>query len=226
MFDVQAKFKELPDFHMWVDGEGKTFLTSGGFHIRHLQWMSDLLDQHIKDYAKSAIVETGAGLSTALFLAKGFGSVTSIAPDLFLERNIIRWCAKNGISTEPLRFRMNRAEIELPRLVESLGIHERIDVALIDGDHGWPNVFVDFCYLNMALRTGGLIIFDDCNVYPVAECVNFLREEPGWEVVGSFSKMTAFRRKTAERFTSGAGRRYLVRKTKEMQNNTQDGQAS
>lgn len=214
--ELASTLRDLPDLHVRLDKDGKPFFAPGGFDFKHLAWISETLDQHMLNYQEASVIESGAGRSTILFLAKGFGNVTSIAPDLLLERNILRYCTQRGIKAHALDFRSNRSEFELPRLVESRGPQQRFDVAFIDGDHGWPNVFVDFCYMNFMLRTGGLIFFDDCYAYSVRECVNFLSEEPGWSIVRSWSKLTVFKRNTDERITSGAGRRYLARKTQEM----------
>lgn len=216
MPDIDTILSDLPNLHVRLDAKGNPFFASGGFDKSHLLKISDLIDKHVENISEAKAIETGAGLSTILFLAKGFSTVTSIAPDLLMERNLYSHCARNGINAAPLDFRPARSEHELPKIAETLGANGQYDFALIDGDHGWPNVFVDFCYINYSLKSGGIILLDDCQMYPVAELVNFLKEEAGWEHVASFSKMNAFKRLTHERFTSGAGRPYLRRKTEEM----------
>ena len=83
----------------------------------------------------------------------------SIAPDEALRDRITGYCNDHGVPTEPLDYRVARSEAELP--ADRRRKAERFDIAFIDGDHGWPTAFVDFCYLNMVTREDGLIFLDD-----------------------------------------------------------------
>jgi hypothetical protein len=74
------------------------------------------------------------------------------------------------------------------------------DFALIDGQHGWPMVLVDFYYVNYVVRPGGFIMLDDTQLYSVNELVKLLREQPGYEVALDMGKVVVFR-KTAARTT-------------------------
>ena len=42
-------------------------------------------------------------------------------------------------------------------------------MALIDGGHGWPTVFVDFCYMNAMLFRNGILIIDDVQLHSIKE---------------------------------------------------------
>ena len=70
-----------------------------------------------------------------------------------------------------------------------------LDAGFIDGNHGWPAVFVDFCYLNRMLRPGGLMFIDDVQIFAVAQLVCLLRQQtPHYELVSVEGKMATFRK--------------------------------
>ncbi len=139
------------------------------------------------------IAETGSGLSTLLFLSLDPGAVISISPAPDLHERIRAEGATRGIAMETLRFVDDRSETALPLLALVEGVE--LDAGFIDGNHGWPAVFVDFCYLNRMLRPGGLMFVDDIQIYAVAQLVCLLREQtPHYEFVGIDSKMATFRK--------------------------------
>lgn len=49
-------------------------------------------------------------------------------------------------------------QLLLPKLLRE---KRQFDCALIDGDHRFDGVFVDFFYVHRLLRPGGVVIFDD-----------------------------------------------------------------
>jgi precorrin-6B methylase 2 len=139
------------------------------------------------------IAETGSGLSTLVFLSLDPGSVISISPAPELHDRIRAQAVERGIDVAPLRFINDRSETALPLL--ALVEEVELDAAFIDGNHGWPAVFVDFCYLNRMLRPGGLMFIDDIQLYAVAQLVCLLREQtPHYEFVCVESKMATFRK--------------------------------
>lgn len=90
----------------------------------------------------------------------------SIAPEAALRDRITDFCEINGINRAPLEFFVDRSETRLPLF---LAERTKLDLALIDGCHGWPSVFVDFCYLNAMLKKDGLMIVDDVQLHSVGE---------------------------------------------------------
>ena len=139
-------------------------------------------------YEAPRVVETGAGASTLLFLVLG-AELTSIAPDAKLYQRILDEAARRRIDAHALRFVCEPSERALPRLAAA---GRRMDVALIDGHHGWPNVFVDFCYCNMMLGKGGTLLVDDLQLYSVGQLALQLAEEPGFELRAVDDKMATF----------------------------------
>jgi hypothetical protein len=84
-------------------------------------------------------------------------------------------------------------------------------VALIDGGHGWPTVFVDFCYLNVMLRPSGVLVLDDLQLHSVAELARMLTLQPGWELAMEVGDKTVAFRKTqdADYLPDHAGQPYI-----------------
>lgn len=211
-------FDNLPNLHIRQNPDGGYDAGSGGFNSEFLKVIQETITQQLGNAHSLRYIETGAGLSTLLFLYMGAERVTSIATDLGLFQRIISAAEERNIDHTPLRFEVGMSEFSLPKIAEETNISPQYDVALIDGDHGWPAVFVDFCYLNYALRKGGLLLLDDVNTYSVMELVKFLDAEPSYEKIWDTGhhKLIIFKKCTADRFTSGAGRPYLIAQTQAM----------
>jgi predicted O-methyltransferase YrrM len=62
--------------------------------------------------------------------------------------------------------------LALPALVED---SEEYDLIYVDGSHLFEDVFVDFYYSVLLLRTGGVVLFDDCCDYHVAKVIKFIK---------------------------------------------------
>src|SRR5262245_41458334 len=152
-----ALLEQLPALHFW-DGKPQV----GGLDKQ----LGNCLIDAVTSIIDPAIVETGAGASTLLFLSLEPRSLTTIAPDNQLRQRILDEAVNRGIVTSPLRFLVERSEVALPSLALA---GESVDIAFIDGNHGWPAVFVDFCYINMMLRRDGLLFVDDLQLHSVAQ---------------------------------------------------------
>jgi precorrin-6B methylase 2 len=187
---------EPPRLHSW-DG-GKTWV-GGGFGPRTLR------DLHATVLAEvgcgARIAETGAGASTIAFLLASPSRLVSVAPDEALFGRIRAYCADAGIADATLEPVAERSELALPRLSAELG-PEGLDVAMIDGGHGWPTVFVDFCYFHASLRKGGLLIVDDVQLHSVKELARLLAKDERFARVASIGqgKTLVFRKESSLRF--------------------------
>ena len=116
------------------------------------------------------------------------GAVISISPAPELHERT-RAEASHGIDLGPARFVDDR------RTASSRLREVELDAGFIDGNHGWPAVFVDFCYLNRMLRPGGLLFVDDVQIYAVGQLVCLLRQQqPHYEFVAMDTKMATFRK--------------------------------
>lgn len=138
---------------------------------------------------ESRTLETGAGVSTALFALKG-GKHTCVVPWTSERDRLQAWGAETDVSFDRVRFECARSEDVLPRLDP-----EPLDFVLIDGGHGFPTPFIDFFYAGRRLRRGGLLAVDDTQIWTGRALNGFLKEQPDWEVVEELRmRATVFRR--------------------------------
>jgi hypothetical protein len=183
--------RDLPKVHE----RGDTPAHSGGLNPRLGQVMIDEIGK-LGEGPQS--IETGAGNSTLLFMMLGCSAVTAIAPDEKLGHRIRSEAADRGLDDSVLRYINDRSERALPRL--ALDEDARCEIAFIDGNHGWPSVFVDFCYLNMMMEQGALLFVDDVHIYACSQLMLLLREQPEFEQISLVGKMGTFRKRTSAKF--------------------------
>lgn len=183
---VDEYLAAIPDLHTW-DG-GRTW-NSGGFGPRELRAFVDLTAAT----PGARVIETGAGNSTIAFLLGDPSLLVSIAPDPALFGRIIDHCRVNAVDTGSLDARDGRSEWILPQLAAG-GV--TFDLALIDGGHGWPHPFVDFCYLNHMLRRGGHVVVDDVQLHSIKELARWLAADPRFTMVTDLGKSLVFRKET------------------------------
>lgn len=137
----------------------------------------------------SRTLETGAGVSTALFALKGCAH-TCVVPWTSERDRLEAWGEQAGVSFDRVTFECEPSEQVLPRLEP-----EPLDFVLIDGGHGFPTPFIDFFYAGRRLRRGGLLAIDDTQIWTGRVLHKFLAEQPGWEIAEEFRlRSTVFRR--------------------------------
>jgi hypothetical protein len=132
----------------------------------------EVLDQHIQFHYRDR-----SRLLDNLFPMHSPARVVSIAPDGQLFDRICSYCTEHGISDAPLEKYVEGSQWALPRIAARSD--PVFDFALVDGQHGWPMVFVDFYYVNYLVRPGGFIMLDDTQLYSVNELVKLLHEQAG-----------------------------------------------
>ena len=191
-----SSFEELvadpPLLHYWRDQ-----WELGGISVEMARVIARTVEAHAP-HGALRVIETGAGFSTLLFLALGAEIVTSIAPEPPLLDRIADSARERALPADRLDGHADFSELVLPRLFDG---GAQYNVALIDGGHGWPTVFVDFCYLNAMLVEGGLMFIDDLQLHSVRQLYLQLRSQPGFEVVQKLGeKMIGFRKTSADRF--------------------------
>jgi hypothetical protein len=180
--NAHALLEDLPKLHYW-GGEEQV----GGLNVP----IGQRVITELEGYDSPRVIETGAGATTLLFCCFEPKAVTSIAPSEELGERITSEAERRGISLEPLRFLSERSEVALPRLWAD---GERFDVGLIDGSHGWPAVFVDFCYINAMLPANGTLFVDDVQLFSVSQLHLLLREQKGFEEIAVDGKLATFRK--------------------------------
>jgi predicted O-methyltransferase YrrM len=190
---VEALIANPPELHIW-SGEPRVGGMGGEVGRRLVRNIRARPSADTFD-----VLETGAGLSTLLFLALGVTSITSVDPTEGLRDRIIAEAGNRGLDTSPLEYIAERSELVLPKLVES---ERRYDLCLIDGSHSWPTVFVDFCFANACLRKGGLLLLDDVQLHSVRQLFLLLAAQPEYRLVSEQWdwKLAAFIKETREPF--------------------------
>jgi hypothetical protein len=187
----QQFLDDLPQLHTWDNG--KTW-NSGGFGPFHLKGIADVLTLLPGGFN---VIETGAGNSTLSFLLLGAQSVVAIAPDQALFDRIYEAAEKRLIDCGPLKPIVAFSEDILPALAAESKLNGvTYDFALIDGGHGWPTVFVDFCYIMAILKPGGYLMIDDIQLFSVKQLARLLNESEEFSLVSSLQKSLIFRKDT------------------------------
>ena len=217
--DFDAYLDDLPLLHTWDRGE--TWNT-GGFDATQLRRIHQLACERFHDHPVR-VLETGTGNSTITFLHLPLDRLVSIAPAADLRERILTYCSSHNIGVSALDYRLERSEIELPALAFGSG-HEpaipvderpRFDIVLIDGGHGWPTVFVDFCYANLMMRSGSLLLLDDIQLYSVAELSRLLEMQPGFTLQEQLGKLQVWEKDDDKPFLPEHSREpYIIEMTK------------
>ncbi|MGH9187321.1 MAG: class I SAM-dependent methyltransferase [Acidimicrobiales bacterium] len=132
-------------------------------------------------------LETGSGLSTALFAALEADHVC-VTPGPQEAERLLRYCDDHGIAADRLTFMVESSHKALPRLTDEL------DLILIDGSHAFPMPALDWFYAGTLLRSGGMAIIDDLQLPAVKILIHFIERDPRWEQVARTAKWAAFRR--------------------------------
>jgi len=217
MTPAESFLADIPSIHSW---DGGLTWNSGGFGTTELGWIIRAVGERFG--AGARIAETGAGCSTLAFLLAAPARVHSISAEGDICDRIRDHAARLGVSTLPLEPYVARSELVVPKLAaecEERGLP--LDLALLDGGHGWPTCFVDFCYLNAALRKGGLLMVDDFHIHSVKELARFLSEDWRYRLVERFEKTLVFEKLEDFRFLPDfGGQPYVMRRTEQ---DTADG---
>jgi hypothetical protein len=136
-------------------------------------------------------METGAGKSTLAFMAAGCAHET-ITPSQSEVDAITAEAARQGLNNR-VQFHVDFSQNVLPNLQG----HEDIDVAFIDGGHGFPIPAIDWIYIAPRLKVGGTLLIDDIDLWTGAMLVDVMRKEEGWRVDTILRGRTAVITKTA-----------------------------
>src|SRR5262245_32629682 len=182
--DMLAFLKNLPNLHQRGDAPAH----SGGLNVE----LGRVFAEELGRLDSPSIIETGAGCTSLLFLMLGCSSVTSIAPDDALGQRIHEEAVSRGLDASALTFVNDRSERALPKM--ALGGKTQCQAALIDGNHGWPSVFVDFCYLNMMMDRDAILFVDDVHIYACEQLMLLLKSQPEYELLRLDKKMATFRK--------------------------------
>jgi predicted O-methyltransferase YrrM len=151
-----------------------------------LEW----LERHVEPGMAS--LETGAGSSTIVFAARG-ANHEAVTPETAEEHRIRNACEQLGVDHSSVRFLLGSSHEVLPRW-ES----RPLDLALVDGAHGFPYPILDWWHLAPHLRVGGRMVLDDAYMPAVGALVDALRASRAWAVEDAVGYRTVVVRKLAE----------------------------
>ena len=183
---MEALLDGKPRLHFW-DGEWQ----DGGLSDDMLRALFQLACT-VGDRDAGVILETGAGLSTLAFLASAPSRVIAVAPNQDLRDRIVAEATRLGLDGPSLDFHVGRSEDVLPDLAKVDAAF--VDMALVDGGHGMPTVFVDFCYVNKVLKNGGYLALDDIQLHSVRQLYLLLKNQPGFAVVAHHGKLVVLQK--------------------------------
>lgn len=151
-----------------------------------LEWLEEELR------AGMATLETGSGASTIVFAAAGTDHI-AVTPDPDEEARIRETCRELGVTSERVRFEIGASHEVLPRLPERM-----LDLALLDGAHGFPYPILDWWHVASRLAIGGRILMDDAYMPPVTAVVDHARTSRAWEVERAVGYRTVVLRKLTD----------------------------
>jgi Methyltransferase domain len=163
-----------------VHGEQQT--TCFSLSLEALKWL--------EGYVKPSMttLETGSGASTVVFASRG-SRHTAISPRATEHEAIRAYCDAQGIDVSGVTFVAEPSHKALAR--ES----EPIDVALIDGAHGFPYPVLDWFEIQGRLRERGMLLVDDSHIPTINMLVRYLRHSSDWEYIGApGGRTTVFRK--------------------------------
>ena len=191
--------RDKPKFH-YADEDVIRRAAKGGFHFQQgdlslavspgvLKWMAD----HVTD--SMTTIETGAGHTTVLLAAIAKHHYCCTNQSREIER-ISGYVAELGIPREKVTFLQGSTDETLPKLERK----QIFDFAYIDGCHGYPFPALDWHYIDLRLKVGGIIGMDNVELRPVREHCDFMEENGTYELIGTVTEgyFVRFYRKLAE----------------------------
>jgi precorrin-6B methylase 2 len=132
-----------------------------------LRWLEQRLEPSMRT------VETGCGSSTVLFA--GSGAEHTVVTPVEAEHERLRlYCAERGVDASNVTF-MAQPSHEALRHVAS-----DIDLALLDGAHGYPYPIIDWFLIAPMLKVGGHLLIDDSFIPAVRSLVDYLDGSAAW----------------------------------------------
>jgi hypothetical protein len=139
-----------------------------------------------------ATLETGAGSSTIVMAAQGAAHV-AVTPEAAEEERIRAACGELGVDDSRVRFLIGSSHEVLPGWNGG-----PLDLALIDGAHGFPYPILDWWHLAPHVRVGGRILVDDAYMPAVGALVDALRASRSWAFEEAVGHRTVVVRKVAD----------------------------
>ncbi len=202
--NVHELLKNPPKVHEWTEGE----ITASGLPDKTFLYMNELLNPEMRT------LETGMGISTALFAMNGTHHVC-INPEETEKQRLSAYCDEHGLSLAKMNFVLKTSDMA----VFDKECEGEFDLVLIDGGHGFPTPMIDFHFYASKLKVGGILMLDDTQLWSVKVLEEFLKESEDWEYDTTLpAKTGVFKRLTNEPISKEwCFQPYVIRKTKELE---------
>ena len=138
----------------------------------------------------SQSAETGSGTTTLLFSHLSTRHLV-FAKDL--ERSIRQ--AKNSplLNPEAVTFVEGPTQVTLPSYIFS----HKLQIALIDGPHGYPFPDLEYYYFYPLIEAGGLLIIDDIQIPSIRRMVDIVKADDMFDLLEIVGNTAILRRSNA-----------------------------
>src|SRR5436190_10825653 len=191
--------RDKPLFH-FADEDVIRRAAKAGFHFKPgdlsiavspgvLKWMAAHLTHSMRT------IETGAGYTTVLLasISKRHYCCTINAREI---EKISQYITQLQLPLEKISFLHGSTDETLPALER----RQIFDFAYIDGCHGYPFPALDWHYIDLRLKVGGLLGMDNVELRTVREHCDFLEENGTYELIGTVAEgyYVRFYRKLAD----------------------------
>lgn len=135
-------------------------------------------------------VETGVGRSTLILSHMSSEHVVFALDDSKGSRSLER-VRNSPLLNDTVEFVVGSIQTTLPKHAFT----KSIDIALMDGAHGYPFPELEYYFLYQHIKTGGFLIIDDIHIPTVTRLFEFVREDEMFDLV-RVVRTTAFLKRT------------------------------
>jgi precorrin-6B methylase 2 len=135
----------------------------------------------------SRTLEIGCGASTVVFVAAG-ARHTAISIEADEHERVRAYLRTIGVDDANFHSFVGWSDHILP----AFDLKPRsLDIALIDGAHGFPYPIIDWHFVSAALKVGGKLLLDDIPIPAVACVFRFMRADLHWQLYQILENRTA-----------------------------------
>jgi predicted O-methyltransferase YrrM len=184
--------KKVSDYNVYNETHKKNRLQPGAVNWAVNSGVLRYLEEIVQDNYRT--LETGSGHTTVAFAALAAHHI-SINPNS-IECDLIKgYMQKYNIPLDRVEFLNESSDAALIKL----DINESIDVAFIDGCHGFPFPLLDWHYIDLHLKEGGILGVDDIEIPAVEVLCNFLRKNGTYSLEYRVGITEFYRKLTSEK---------------------------